>query len=258
MKVSIVIPARNEERRIGRTLSEYSEYLEKAKKDGIDYEILVMVNNTTDNTREIIKEVMRKNKRIGYIDLPGRGKRYAILEGFKESLNRKNEFIGFVDADMATPPESFYELIKGIGEHDASIASRAHPKSVVNTSWKRKIFSKGFNFGVRSTLQMPYKDTQCGAKLFRREAVENILRNPPYSQWAFDVEILYNLRKAGFRIKEIPTIWNDQADSTLSLKKVPIQMFFSVIRLNLLRSPLKHLVRLYDKMPERVKIHHAG
>ncbi len=253
-RLSIIIPAHNEEKRIGKMLEAYSEYFENLRKNReLDYEFIVVINNTTDRTENIVREFQRKNKRINYLNLLKGGKSYAVLEGFKYSLNRENELIGFVDADMATPPESFYELIKSIGTYHAAIASRSHPKSKVKTSLKRKIFSKGFNFGVRASLMMPYRDTQCGAKLFKRNVVNEIVKNPPYSQWAFDVELIYNLGKKGFLIREIPTIWSDESHSNINLKKVPVQMFSSVVRLRLVNSPFRFIVRAYDKLPSSLK-----
>lgn len=255
MNISLVIPAYNEEKRIGRTLSAYSGFFESLRKNNIlDYNILVSINNTTDNTENIIKSFEKKNKRINHMNLPGRGKGYAILEGFKECLSRKKEIIGFVDADLATPPESFYSLVKAIDKCDVAMASRAHPESIVKTSLKRKIFNRGFNFGVRSALQLPYKDTQCGAKLFTMGAAREMIRNPPISQWAFDVELIYNLKKKGFSIMEVPTIWIDKTHSKINLKKVPFQMFSAVVRLRLLNSPLKFIVDAYDRLPEKIKM----
>jgi len=244
MKLSIIIPAKDEEKRIGRTLEEYSSFF--GKIPNLDYEILVMINNTTDNTKGVVNQIAKKNNNLKCFELPGKGKRYAIMEGFKEALKSDGDLIGFVDADLATPSESFFRLIESMNGKDVAIASRAHPESVVRTSLKRKIFSVGFNFGVRALLQLPIKDTQCGAKLFTRQAVKEILKDPPYSQWAFDVEVLYDLRKKKFSISEVPTVWEDKANSKLNLKKVPLQMGLGVLRLRIINSPFRGFMRIYD------------
>ena len=90
MKISIIIPAYNEEKRIGNTLQVYSAYFESIRKlKSLDYEILVSINNTTDKTLEIVKKFQKKDKRIIYLNLPKGGKGYAIIEGFKDALGEK-------------------------------------------------------------------------------------------------------------------------------------------------------------------------
>ena len=95
---------------------------------------------------------------------------------------------------------------------------------------------------------MPYRDTQCGAKLFKRKAIESVISNLSMSQWAFDVELLYHLRKKGFVIKEIPTRWSDKEYSKIHFAKAGPFMALSIVRLRLLNSPFKSFVKVYNKM----------
>jgi glycosyltransferase involved in cell wall biosynthesis len=255
-KVSIVIPAYNEEKRISGTLKAYSDYFKKLKEEEIlDYEILVVINNTTDRTEEIVKNHQKVDDNVIYLDFVQGGKGFAVYEGFKDALTRDNDFIGFVDADLATPPNSFYELIKPLTKFDGTIANRVIKGSKTNYTWKRKVTSRVFNFIVRVILLVPFTDTQCGAKAFRRKAVEEIIKNEKISQWGFDVELLYRLHKQKYKIVQVPTIWFDRSGSKLDLKTVPLKMFSSVVRLRLIYSPFKFSIKLYDKLPERMKIH---
>jgi len=257
MKISIIIPAYNEEKRIGKTLEEYCKFFYSLKKQKtLDFEILIVINNTKDKTEDVVKKYSKKYKEIRYLNFKQGGKGFAIIEGFKDALKRDNDLIGFVDADMSTSPKSYYDLIKNIGNYDGTIASRGLTDSVVKTSLKRKINNKGFNFLVRSILFLPYKDTQCGAKIFRRNSIKSVLNELGITQWAFDIDLLYRLRKKGFKIKEIPTVWDDKCGSSVSMLKTPIQMFFGVIRLRIINSPFKRFIMLYDKIPESMKIHH--
>ena len=119
MKLAIVIPAYNEEKRIGKTLQAYSECFEKLRKNKLlDYEILIAINGTTDNTEKIVNSFARKNKSIASINLKEGDKGNAVIQGIKFFLKRKNDLIGFVDADMSTPPEEFARLAK---KHDEEI-----------------------------------------------------------------------------------------------------------------------------------------
>ena len=243
---SIIIPAYNEEKRIKKTLKAYGDYFEQKKKEKIlEYEILVVINNTKDKTEEVIKKIQIKNKRIKYLNFKKGGKGFAITEGFKDALKKNFDIIGFVDADFATEPEDFYELVKGIKIFDGTIASRWIKGSIVKTKQTilRRILSRGFNLIVRGLFLFPYGDTQCGAKVFRKEAIKSIIHDLRLTEWAFDINLLYLLRKKGFRVKEIPTIWEDKLNSNIDLAKTPIQMFLSVFRLRIINSPFEPVAR---------------
>jgi len=100
--LSIIIPARNEEKRIGPTLESYGKFfLEKKKEDNLNYEILVVLNNCKDNTLKVVKSHMKKFPGIRYLDLEPGGKGFATIMGFNEALHGKNKLIGFVDADLS-------------------------------------------------------------------------------------------------------------------------------------------------------------
>ncbi|MEA3329251.1 MAG: dolichyl-phosphate beta-glucosyltransferase [Nanoarchaeota archaeon] len=243
-KISIVIPAYNEEKRIGKTLKNYLEYFRKLKAQKLlEYEILVVINNTTDKTEEVVKSF--RNNEIRYLNFKKGGKGFAIIEGFRDALDRKNDLIGFVDADGATPPNAFYWLVQNIGNYDGVIASRWMKKSkiIVKQNLKRRILSRGFNFTVRSLFMFPYQDTQCGAKLFKREVIEIILNELSLTHWAFDINLLFSARQKGFRIKEFPTIWEDKDESKVSSSKTSVQMFLGILRLRLIYSPFEKLLR---------------
>ena len=258
-RTAIIIPAYNEEKRIGKTLEEYAVFFEERKKIGElqGFEILVVLNACKDNTLEVVKEKQKKYKEIIFLNFEQSGKGFAIIEGFKDALKRDNWLIGFVDADMATPPEAFYDLIKNIRDFDGILASRWMKNSIIKTkqTMLRIITSRSFNFLVKSTLLIPYSDTQCGAKLFKKKAIENVINDLGTTKWAFDIDLIYKLRRKKFRIKEIPTIWEDKRGSKLNLVKVPFQMFSSIIRLRLIHSPFKFIIRLYNKLPEKIRIH---
>lgn len=259
-KVSIIIPAHNEEKRIGKTLKEYISYFKNLKKQKIlDFELIVVLNACSDNTSKVVEKYSCKELKV--LEFKQGGKGFAITEGFKEAIKNKNiDFIGFVDADLATPPKAFYDLIKTLQKNkkiDGTIASRWLKNSVIKTpqTLLRKITSRGFNFLVRGILFLPYKDTQCGAKLFKRKAIEEIITELTITMWAFDIDLLYRIKKNKNVIAEIPTVWEDKRDSKLNLIKVPFKMFSSIIRLRLIHSKFNFVVKAYDKLPERIKIH---
>jgi hypothetical protein len=184
-------------------------------------------------------------------------KSLAIIAGFKDALKRPNELIGFADADMATPPEAFYDLVRHIDPYDGVIAARWRKESVVTrqTTFFR-VKSSIFNLIVRALFLFPYSDTQCGAKLFTRKAVEHMHDKLGITRWAFDIDLLYKLRTAGFSVIEIPTVWESKDDSRIKLISASIEMLLAVVRLRLVHSPLAFMVKAYDRLPQQLKMHH--
>jgi hypothetical protein len=94
---------------------------------------------------------------------------------------------------------------------------------------------------------LPYKDTQCGAKVFRRNLIGKILPQITFSKWAYDVDLLYNAKKKNFKIIEVPTIWSDKEYSKINFMKSGPWMVLGIIRLRLINSPLRFLIGVYDK-----------
>lgn len=246
-KLAIIIPAYNEEKRIAGTLEEYGKFftnLKKTKK--LDSEILIVINNTTDKTEEIVKKYKKKYKIIKYINLRPGGKGFAITEGFKQALkDKRNTLIGFVDADMATKPDSFYDLVKNISSFDGIIASRYVKGAVVKPrqTIARVFVSRIFNFLIRSLFLMPFADTQCGAKLFKRKVIGEIVNRLGITKWAFDVDLLYQVSKTGYKIREYPTVWADKEYSKINFMKAGPRMALSIIRLRAIDSPFEPLLR---------------
>lgn len=254
--ISIVIPAHNEEDRIERTLEVYGKFFRE--KEIKNFEIIVVINNTKDKTEEIVKKIAKKYPEIKYLNFKQGGKGFAIIEGFKEAVKGESEFVGFIDADGATPPKAFYDLFKNIGKNQGIIADRWHKKSKIlpKQTFFRRFISRMYNFIVRILFLFPFRDTQCGAKLFKKEIIQKNIKKLVTSNWSFDVALLYCLRKeSNARIKSIPTIWNDKTGSKVNLKKTPIRMFASCVRLRLIHSPFKDFVRLYRNLPEKWKFH---
>jgi len=255
-KTSIIIPAHNEEGRINKILDSYLYYFKKLKKEKVlDFEIVVVLNACSDNTSEVLKKF--KDRELIVLDFEQGGKGFAITQGFKDALKRDTDFIGFVDADGATPPEAFHDLIKNLRNYDGIIADRWHKKSVVaKQTFLRRFLSRSYNFIVRCLFLLPYRDTQCGAKVFRKDILEKNIHKIVSSQWNFDVALLFCLRKeSGARIKSIPTIWIDKEASKVNIKRTPLTMLASSIRLRLIHSPFRFIVRLYRKLPEEFKFH---
>jgi glycosyltransferase involved in cell wall biosynthesis len=207
VRLDIVIPAHNEEHRIGRTLSAY-----RTVCGGRNVRFQVALDGCTDRTAEIVNEHRGEDDRVSLHEYPKLGKGGVIAQTFRAS---DADVLGFVDADCATPPAEMLRLADVARHAGGAIASRHHPASVLprHRTRVRRATSAGFAFGVRRLLGLGYSDTQCGAKVLRRDAAERILPRVEAQDLLFDVELLLAARETGQEIVEVPTVWIDQDGS---------------------------------------------
>jgi glycosyltransferase involved in cell wall biosynthesis len=250
MKLSLVVPAYNEEGRIGRMLEAYLPYFESRYGNG--FELIVSVNGSTDGTESVVRGMQPRFPQLRVlVDPRPIGKGGAIMAA---GAIAQGDYIGFVDADGATPPPAFDDLVRNIGSAGLIIASRRLPGSVVNPRqpWKRRAASRVFNFLVRTLFKLKITDTQCGAKLMTAAAWRAIVPNIGLTKWAFDVDMLFKTRRAHYPIVEIPTTWSDVGGSKLQVGRISFQMLLAISRLRLLYSPFRWVVSLYDRLLGRV------
>ena len=238
----LLVPAYNEEERIGPVLRRYAEYF-RANYQG-RFEIVVVLNGCRDNTLAVVEAAAAEFPEIRaleYVNPIGKGG--ALIEGLK--LAGTADLIGYVDADGATPPEAFLDLVRHCSEVDCAIGSRWIPGAVIRQvqSLKRRIFSRCFHVYVELLFQMHIKDTQCGAKVMRRPAVESVHSALRLADVSFDINLLYSLKQHGFTIREVPTIWTDQIGTKIKLNKGSLGILLSVLRLRLLYSPFYEMLR---------------
>ena len=244
-ELSIVVPAYNEEERLGPMLDLYAPYF--IGKYGSRVEFVIIVNGSHDRTEEIANGYAKKLGQIRVVVEPRAiGKGGAIMMGFSHVRGR---LIGFVDADGATPPDAMDDLFEHIGNAGMVIASRWMKGAEVSPRqpMKRRVASRIFNFLVRTLFAVKITDTQCGAKVLTREVLEKVLPHLGLTRWAFDVDLVFQVKRMGFTITERPTRWHDVSGSRLKVTAASLEMLIAIVRLRLLYSPFKSLVTLYDR-----------
>jgi dolichol-phosphate mannosyltransferase len=209
VKLDIVIPAHNEQHRIDSTLATYRTACPSPAT-----RFLVALDDCTDDTAAVVATHADQDPRVVAMPYPRLGKGGVLLETFRRT---SADLVAFVDADCATPPAELLRLVEAVDTLDADvvIASRWHPASVVpvQRSLGRRVASVGFSLAVRRLFHLPFRDTQCGAKVVRRSAAERIVPLLSSRDFVFDVDLLLTARSLGFRIAEVPTIWIDRAGS---------------------------------------------
>jgi glycosyltransferase involved in cell wall biosynthesis len=240
----ILIPAYNEESRIEPTLRNYAQFF-GAHYTG-EFRLVVVLNGCRDNTLGVVQRVARDFPCVSFLDFRAPiGKGGALIEGLKLAVF--GDYIGYVDADGATPPAALLELTRHLGKADCVIGSRWLPGAVLHQSQTklRRFISRGFHTIVEILFWMHIADTQCPCKIMRRAAVEKIHASLRIADLSFDVNLLVSLKRAGLMVLEVPIEWTDMIGSkvTSSLFRSSLTMLLSVVRLRLVYSPFYRWLR---------------
>ena len=228
MDLSVVIPAYNEERRIGRTLERVVAYLGEQRWAS---EVLVVSDGSRDRTAEIVRRTVA--------DLPirlldsgvNRGKGACVRRGMLEA---RGDLRIFSDADLSTPIEEVERLAAAAARgYDVAIGSRHLPGSriEVRQPWWRQTMGRGFNACTRRLVMTGIRDTQCGFKLFSADAARRIFPRQRIEHFGFDVEVLWIARRLGLRVAEIPVIWVDDPRSTVRPVTDAARMLVDLVRI---------------------------
>ena len=231
-QLSIVIPAYNEGARIELTLDRVMTCVEK---QGWDAEVLVVDDGSTDGTPKIVHAWMARYPRLHLIQNDGnRGKGFSVRNGL---LQAAGEVVMFTDADLSAPMEETELLLAAIADGaDVAIGSRWMDKTrqTIHQPLYRRFFGRCFNWVTRTVIGLPFKDTQCGFKAFKRPAAQVIFRLQRIERWGFDPEILFIARKLGYDIREVPVTWGHDERSRMSYLKDGMKMLeeMAVIRAN--------------------------
>lgn len=230
--LTVVVPAYNEEARLGPSIERVVAYCEAERPA---YELLVVDDGSTDRTVEVARAAAGDNPRVRVLAQGrNRGKGAAVRAGMQAAVGR---YVLFSDADLATPIEELGKLQAALARgNDIAIASRALAESDIRTRQHplRELMGRGFNLMVRLALMGGIKDTQCGFKLFTREAAHDLFGRATVDGFAFDVEILL-LARGRYQIAEVPVIWRHVEESKVSPGTDAARMFLDILRLRLKR-----------------------
>ena len=240
----LLIPAYNEEDRIEPVLRAYASYFQNHYAGR--FQLIVVLNGCRDNTIGAVRRAAADYSPITFLEFAEPiGKGGALIEGLR--LAPRADLIGYVDADGATAPQALAELVRRHEEADCVIGSRWLPGAVLHQmqSGRRRFASRVFHTIVQLFFWMNIRDTQCGAKVLRREAVEKVHSSLCIADMAFDINLLYLLKRSGLRVLEVPTEWTDKAGSKVALGRTSLTMLLSVIRLRWIYSPLSGLRRFF-------------
>lgn len=229
-QLSIVIPAYNEAKRISRTLETLQKFLEVRS---LTAEVIVVNDGSSDETAAVVESHCRQWNVLRLIDNGGnRGKGFSVRNG---ALAAEGDVILFTDADLSAPITEAPKLVDPIanGECDVTFGSRAVDRSLigVHQSPFRETSGRIFNLCVQGLTGLPFKDTQCGFKAFRRSVARPVFERQTIMGFGFDPEILYIAKKRGLRLREIPVRWNHVEGTTVRFLRDSCCMFLDLLRI---------------------------
>lgn len=227
--LSVVIPAYNEHARLGGSLPRIAAYLEAG---GIDAEILVVDDGSSDDTSSLAERFLRGRRAQLLRNVENRGKGFSVRRGVLAASGR---WVLVTDADLSAPIEEHARLAAMVRDHDLDVAigSRGLPDSRIELRQHpiRELMGRTFNRLIRSMTGLPFHDTQCGFKLLHRDRTRPILERMVVDGFAFDVELLFLCMRFGLEVREIPVVWRNAPGSKVSLVADPIRMIYDVGRI---------------------------
>ena len=242
-QLSVVIPAYNEATRIVPTLRKIRQFI---VREQLQAEIIVVDDGSTDGTADVVRGLIQTYESVAPIALiandGNRGKGHSIRRGV---LRSTGDHVLFTDSDLSSPIGEYHKLASALHRAKAAIAigSRGLRESEIgiHQSWFRERFGRSSNVLVRWICGLPFKDTQCGFKLFTREAAQTIFPLQTVDGFGFDVEILYIAHRLGFPTVEVPVMWSHVEGSRVRLGDIPRTL------IDVLRVRYQGMKGLYDR-----------
>lgn len=215
--ISVIIPAYNVVQNISSTIEDTVTTLEKCD---LEYEVIVVDDGSKDGTYEKALSIAKEHvnvKVFGYEENIGKG--YALKHGFQFA---HGDMVLFLDADLDLSPSQIPLFLDYIGRSgtDIIIGSKRHPLSEVKYPLLRRFLSRGYNLLVKLMFDINITDTQVGIKLFRREVLDQVFPKLLVKKYAFDVELLVNVRRLGYSIAEAPVGLKHHHSSGVNLKAI--------------------------------------
>ncbi|TLS66942.1 glycosyltransferase family 2 protein [Mariprofundus erugo] len=230
MKLSVIIPAYNEQERLPATLRDAYAWLQANFDDS--FEIVVVDDGSVDATSAKVRELAADMPELRLLQQPhNRGKGAAVRRGMLESVGTVRLFM---DADHATHISEVVKVMPAIdGGADVVVASRQHPDSDIaqHQSWLREHMGQGFNLLMRGMVGLDMPDTQCGFKAFTAVAADAVFSRQKLDGFSFDVEALFLAQALGLNMVEIPVRWVNEPNSRVRILVDPMKMFADLIRI---------------------------
>jgi dolichyl-phosphate beta-glucosyltransferase len=252
--LGIILPAFNEEERLGPALTELFAYLCSPASAGLgpDVEVLVVDDGSTDKTADLVRarsEFVPEGKKakadcpaLRLLSVPHGGKGWAVRAGM---LAAAGDFLVFADADMATPADQLPKLLAALASADVALGSRIQPDGSdmrATQPFFRRLVGKLFRLAAQIWVTGPVKDTQCGFKGFRRKAARDLFGQLRIKSIVFDVDLIYLARRRGYRMAIVPIVWTDRRGSRMQARpRLAIRVAWDLVRIRFIHRGVRKI-----------------
>ncbi|HEY0442623.1 MAG TPA: dolichyl-phosphate beta-glucosyltransferase [Candidatus Limnocylindrales bacterium] len=257
-RVTLVLPAYNEEGRLGAALDELYTYLERQPAVSTGLDVLVVDDGSTDGTVDLVRarpEAATAGSAGGspltVLSVPHGGKGAAVRAGM---LAATGDVIVFADADMATPPDQLPLMLAALGTADVAVGSRIQPDGSDMRATQppyRRLLGKAFHLLASIWVVGPVQDTQCGFKGFTRAAARDLFPRQRIDSIVFDVELIYLARRRGYRLAIVPIRWSDRRGSRMQARaSLALRVAWDLFRIPLIHRGVGAVADLRENGPQ--------
>ncbi|MEE8471390.1 MAG: dolichyl-phosphate beta-glucosyltransferase [Dehalococcoidia bacterium] len=226
-KVDVVVPAYNEEDVLSRSVGVLWDFLTQHLP--CSWQIVVADNGSVDGTLAVARALSHQYPDVTYIHIEQKGRGRALRKAWLES---DADIVSYMDVDLSTKLDAFPGLINALDEgYDIAIGSRLMAGSQVSRSVKREIISVGYNLLIKLMFFSSFSDAQCGFKAVKRDVVQQLVPVIKDQEWFFDTELLLLAERKGYRIKEVPVEWVEDADTRVNIARTAFDDVRGLLRL---------------------------
>jgi dolichyl-phosphate beta-glucosyltransferase len=227
---TLVVPAYNERGRIEACIRNVAKWV-RSRPGGWDWEVILADDGSTDGTAGLARTFASEERlNLKIVSRDHRGKGAAIRAGVLASTG---DPVLISDTDLSTPLSEWVKLAERLPTHPIAIGSRALQQDLVRRKQAphRVLLGKAGNGLIRFFAVPGIRDTQCGFKLFRGDAIRELFREARVDRFAWDVEILYLARRRGLAIAEVPVLWFNSPESKVRVVRDALQTLWDVLRI---------------------------
>lgn len=228
-ELTIVIPFKDEAKRLPKSLAKVIAFTDRYLPPT---EIILVDDGSRDGSQHALRKYLNHPRVSLLTHTKNKGKGAAVRTGV---LKAKGKYILFSDADLSTPIKEVKKLLATVAKNNCAIAigSRALPESIIRTAQSplRIMIGKSGNLLIRLVTGLPYRDTQCGFKLFKAQVAKELFKVQHFPKWSFDIEILYQAKLKNYAVCEVPVEWSDAAGSKVQSFSDPLQVLRDVFRI---------------------------
>jgi len=227
ISVDVVIPVLNEAHVLAKSVAKVRNFLSQHLP--YRWRVVIVDNGSTDGTGRVAEALAARHSDVTFLHLQQRGRGRALRYAWSQGTA---DIVCYVDVDLSTELEALPRTLRALLDerYDIAVGSRLMRGSRTRRSLKREVISRIYNLLLKALLNVGFSDAQCGFKALTREVVERVVPQVQDQSWFFDTELLVLAERQGYRIKDIPVVWNEDDDSRVKVLRTAWEDIKGVFR----------------------------